>query len=311
MCPAETYGSDTSSARQNAPAQNSPEQTSPEQAAPYGGPANEQATALTPKRIRTVHLQRFKDEGQKFSMLTAYDAMMAEVLDDAGVEVLLIGDSAANVMQGSASTLSITVDELIVYGKSVVNGAQRALVVADLPFGSYEASPQLAVENGVRLMKEAGVHAVKMEADATLAPHVRAMVSAGIPVMAHIGFTPQSEHALGGFRIQARGEAKEKLLANGRALVDAGAFSLLAEMIPAEAMAELEAAVSVPTIGIGAGGAATGQVLVWQDMLGLSSGRLPRFVKQYADLRRVITEAVQQYRADISSGAFPAQEHTF
>ena len=297
MCPAETHSS---------------EQKSSEQSAPYGGPsAAEHAAPLTPKRIRTVHLQQFKDEGQKFSMLTAYDAMIAEVLDAAGVEVLLIGDSAANVMQGSASTLSITVDELIIYAKSVVNGAQRALIVADLPFGSYEASPQLAVESGVRLMKEAGVHAVKMEADATMAPHVRAMVSAGIPVMAHIGFTPQSEHALGGFRIQARGEAKEKLLANAQALVDAGAFSVLAEMIPAEAMAELEAAVAVPTIGIGAGNAATGQVLVWQDMLGLNGGRLPRFVKQYADLRGVITEAVQQYRAEVASGAFPAEEHTF
>ena len=286
------------------------EQASSEQAAPYGGTADNRAQQ-TPKRIRTLHLQRFKDEGQKFSMLTAYDAMIAEVLDAAGVEVLLIGDSAANVMQGSGSTLSITVDEMIVYAKSVVNGASRALVVADLPFGAYEASPELAVHNGVRLMKEAGVHAIKMEADATLAPHVRAMVSAGIPVMAHIGFTPQSEHALGGYRIQGRGEAKDKLLANAEALVEAGAFSLLAEMIPAEVMADLEAAVPVPTIGIGAGSAATGQVLVWQDMLGLNGGRLPRFVKQYADLRGVITDAVQQYRAEVASGAFPAEEHSF
>lgn len=308
MPPAETHAADPSR-----PEQPNPEHSSSEQTAPYSGPAasDGDAAALTPKRIRTVHLQRFKDEGRKFSMLTAYDAMIAEVLDAAGTEVLLIGDSAANVMQGSASTLSITVDEMIVYSKSVVNGARRALVVADLPFGAYEASPQLAVESGVRMMKEAGVHAIKIEADAALAPHVRAMVSAGIPVMAHIGFTPQSEHALGGYRVQGRGEAKDKLFADAEALVEAGAFSLLAEMIPAAVMAELEAAVSVPTIGIGAGSAATGQVLVWQDMLGLSSGRLPRFVKQYADLRGVITEAVQQYRAEISSGAFPAEEHTF
>lgn len=294
MCPAETHGSTSGSS---------------EQSAPYG--SADPASSPAPARIRTVHLQRFKDEGRRFSMLTAYDAMIAEVLDAAGVEVLLVGDSAANVMQGSGSTLSITMDEMILYAKSVVNGASRALVVADLPFGAYEASPELAVHNGVRMMKEAGVHAVKVEADSTLAPHVSAMVSAGIPVMAHIGFTPQSEHALGGYRVQGRGEAKQKVLADAEALVEAGAFSLLAEMIPAAVMAELDAAVRVPTIGIGAGNEATGQVLVWQDMLGLNGGRLPRFVKRYADLREVITSAVRQYRADVSSGAFPAQEHSF
>ncbi|WP_300343214.1 3-methyl-2-oxobutanoate hydroxymethyltransferase [Nesterenkonia sp.] len=289
------------------------ESSTPEQSAPYSGPsAGETGPAgLNPKRVRTVHLQRFKDEGRRFSMLTAYDAMMAEVLDDAGVEVLLIGDSAANVMQGRASTLSITVEEMIIYASSVVNGARRALVVADLPFGSYEASPEQAVASGVRLMKEAGVHAVKVEADATLVPHVRAMVSAGIPVMAHIGFTPQSEHALGGYRVQGRGEAKQRLMETAEALVEAGAFSLLVEMVPAEVMAELDAAVPVPTVGIGAGASATGQVLVWQDMLGLNGGRLPRFVKQYADLRGIITEAVGRFRDDVASGAFPAEEHTF
>ena len=266
---------------------------------------------LSPRRVRTVHLQRFKDSGHRFSMLTSYDAMTAEVFDQAGVEVLLVGDSAANVMQGSSSTLSITVDELLVYARSVVNGAGRALVVADLPFGSYEASPQHAVAAGVRFMKEAGVHALKMEGDASMAPHVRAMVSAGIPVMAHVGFTPQAEHSLGGYRVQGRGEARSRLFEDALALQDAGAFCLLVEMVPAPVMSELDEAVRVPTIGIGAGGGATGQVLVWQDMLGLSSGRLPRFVKRYADLRGMMTDAVGRFREDVASGAFPAEEHMF
>lgn len=263
-----------------------------DQTPPYGGPQND-AAAKTPTRIRTHHLQRFKDTGQKFAMLTAYDSMMANVFDEAGIEVLLVGDSAANVMQGSSSTLSITVDELLVYATSVVNGVSRSLVVADLPFGSYQASPEQAVHTAVRFMKEAGVHAVKMEAHAGTAPHVKAVVDAGIPVMAHAGFTPQSEHQLGGFRVQGRGDQSRKVLDDALALQDAGAFCVLVEMIPAELTAELDAALRIPTIGIGAGAATTGQVLVWQDMLGLNSGRLPRFVKQYADLRGIITEAVQ------------------
>lgn len=269
------------------------------------------AESQPPTKIRTVHLQRFKDEGRRFTMLTAYDAMIAAVLDEAGVDVLLVGDSAANVMQGRDSTLSITLDELIVFAKSVVNGASRAFVVADLPFGTYEASPQQAVESSVRLLKEAGAHAVKIEADGSYEHHVQALAAAGIPVMAHIGFTPQSEHALGGYRVQGRGEAKAELLESARRLEAAGAFSVLAEMVPASVMAELDTALTVPTVGIGAGNAATGQVLVWQDMLGLNTRRLPRFVKQYADLRGVITEAVGKFREDVASGAFPAEEHTF
>lgn len=278
---------------------------------PQGAAETPKAERVSPRRVRTLHLQRFKEAGQKFSMLTSYDAMTASVFDGAGVEVLLVGDSAANVMQGSGSTLSITVDEMLVYAKSVVNGADRALVVGDLPFGSYESSPRQAVETGVRFMKEAGVHAVKMEGDASMAAHVRAMTSAGIPVMAHVGFTPQSEHALGGYRVQGRGDAKARVLEDALALQEAGSFCLLAEMIPASVMAELDQAVTIPTIGIGAGGAATGQVLVWQDMLGLSAGKLPRFVQQYADLRGVMTEAVQRFREDVDAGAFPAEEHTF
>ncbi|TLP97998.1 3-methyl-2-oxobutanoate hydroxymethyltransferase [Nesterenkonia salmonea] len=281
-----------------------------EHTAPYGGPQND-AAAKTPKRIRTHHLQRFKDEGQKFAMLTAYDAMMANVFDEAGIEVLLVGDSAANVMQGSSSTLSITVDELLVYAKSVVNGVHRSLVVADLPFGSYQVSPEQAVLTAVRFMKEAGVHAVKMEAHAATAPHVKAVVDAGIPVMAHIGFTPQSEHQLGGFRVQGRGEHAEKVIDDALSLQSAGAFCVLVEMVPAQLTADLDAALRIPTIGIGAGNASTGQVLVWQDMLGLNNGRLPRFVKQYAELRRTITDAAHSFRRDVVEGTFPGEEHGF
>lgn len=273
--------------------------------------ATSSSERINPARIRTVHLRRFKEEGQRFAMLTSYDAMTAAVFDQAGVEVLLVGDSAANVMMGRGSTLPITTDELIVFAKSVVNGAQRALVVVDLPFGTYESSPEQAVQTAVRFMKEAGVHAVKVEGNASLAGHVRAMVSAGIPVIGHLGFTPQSEHALGGYRVQGRGEASRAVLADARAMEEAGAFAVLVEMIPAEVMAEVDAGLQIPTIGIGAGSAATGQVLVWQDMLGLGDGKSPRFVKKYADLRTVMTDAVSAYRNEVLDGSFPAEEHTF
>lgn len=275
---------------------------------PYGA---EQTPAVNPKRMRTVHLKQFKDAGQKFSMLTSYDAMTAQLFDAAGVEVLLVGDSAANVVMGRSTTLPITVEEMLVFAKSVVNGATRALVVVDLPFGSYEVSPQQAVETSVRVLKESGAQAVKLEGGAARAEHIRAAVAAGVPVMAHVGFTPQSEHAIGGYRVQGRGDAAEALRADALAVEEAGAFAVVMEMVPAEIAAQLESELTIPTIGIGAGAATTGQVLVWQDMLGLGSGRVPRFVKQYANLREVITEAVTAYRADVTAGTFPAPEHTF
>lgn len=279
---------------------------------PYSsGSASPDTAPLSPARIRTLHLRRFKDEGRKFAMLTAYDAQIASIFDQAGVEVLLVGDSASNVMMGRSTTLPITVDEMLVFSRSVVNGVQRALVVADVPFGSYEESPQQAVRTGVRFMKEAGVQAVKVEGDASMAGHVRAMVSAGIPVMGHVGFTPQSEHALGGYRVQGRGDAAEQVLTDARAMEEAGAFCVLMEMVPSEVAAQVEAELSVPTIGIGAGAGTTGQVLVWQDMLGLSEGRLPRFVKQYADLRSVISEGARAYADEVRHGTFPAEEHGF
>ncbi|MGZ2222986.1 3-methyl-2-oxobutanoate hydroxymethyltransferase [Glutamicibacter sp. HZAU] len=264
-----------------------------------------------PSRIRLHHLQKAKDNGEKFAMLTAYDVMMAEIFDSAGIEILLVGDSAANTVLGYESTLPISLDEMIVFTKAVANGAKRALVVADLPFGSYEQSPAQAVATAVRLMKEGHAHAVKMEGTAHYAEHVRAMVLAGVPVIGHIGFTPQSEHALGGYRVQGRGDAVAQMKHDAVALQDAGAFCILMEMVPSPVAAEIDAALKVPTIGIGAGNSTTGQVLVWQDMLGLGGGRTPRFVKKYADLREVIGTAVREYHQDVVAGTFPSAEYEF
>jgi 3-methyl-2-oxobutanoate hydroxymethyltransferase len=244
-------------------------------------------------------------------MLTAYDTMMAGIFDASGIEVLLVGDSAANTVMGYSSTLPITMDDMIVFAKSVVSGASHALVVCDMPFGSYEVSPEQAVSSAVRLMKEGGVHAVKLEGGAIFAPHVRALVAAGVPVMAHIGFTPQSEHALGGYRVQGRGDAGDLMITDAQALEAAGAFAVLMEMVPTSTARRVDEALHVPTVGIGAGGATTGQVLVWQDMLGLGSGKSARFVKKYADLRSVVAGAATAYREDVLRGTFPATEHEF
>lgn len=264
------------------------------------------------KKVRTVHLAQAKATGQKFSMLTCYDALTAQVFDRAGIEMLLVGDSAANVVLGYESTLTITLDEMIPLVAAVSRGASRAMVVADLPFGSYEQSPQQAVASAVHLMKEGGAHAVKIEADASMTEWIRALVRTGIPVVAHVGFTPQSEHALGGFRVQGRGEAAERVLEDAVALAEAGAFCVLMEMVTAETAHRVDEAVgAVPTIGIGASNVTTGQVLVWQDMMGLREGRVPRFVKQFAQIGKVMEDAARTYRNQVRSGEFPAAEHTF
>jgi 3-methyl-2-oxobutanoate hydroxymethyltransferase len=274
------------------------------ESAPYAAPA--------PSRYRTVHLQRAKDEGRRFSMLTAYDFQMAQIFDEAGVETILVGDSAANNMMGHATTLPITMDEMLVFAGSVVRGTRHAMVLCDLPFGSYELSPQQATESAIRLVKEAGVHAVKMEGGVRYAEHVRMMTDAGVPVMAHIGFTPQSENVLGGYRVQGRGEgAAQAMVAEATTLQDAGAFAVLMEMVPTDIARQVDEALRVPTVGIGAGPHTTGQVLVWQDMLGLRGGTMPRFVKRYADLRTVVGAAVRDYRRDVLEGSFPAAEHGF
>ncbi|MCC3271886.1 3-methyl-2-oxobutanoate hydroxymethyltransferase [Arthrobacter zhangbolii] len=286
----------------------SAEQPSPYAAAP-GTPAASAAPAL--KKIRISHLQQLKDNGGRFAMLTAYDQYAAGIFDEAGIEVLLVGDSAANNVMGHATTLPITMDEMIVFARSVTAGASHALVVCDLPFGSYEVSPAQAIESSVRLMKEGLVHAVKMEGGRHYVDHVRAMTAAGIPVMAHVGFTPQAEHALGGYKVQGRGEAGAEVVADAVALAEAGAFCVLMEMVPADIAAEVDAAVRVPTIGIGAGNATTGQVLVWQDMAGLRGGRQPRFVKAFADLRTELSRAAKEYADEVRSGSFPGPEHSF
>ena len=266
----------------------------------------------TVKKVRTVHLAQAKATGQKFSMLTCYDALTAQIFDRSGIDMLLVGDSAANVVLGYESTLTITLDEMIPLVAAVSRGASRAMVVADLPFGSYEQSPQQAVASAVRLMKEGGAHAVKIEADASMAEWVRALVRTGIPVVAHVGFTPQSEHALGGFRVQGRGDASERVREDAVALAEAGAFCVLMEMVTTQTAQLVDEAVgAVPTIGIGASNVTTGQVLVWQDMMGLREGRVPRFVKQFAQVGQVMEDAARAYRKQVRSGEFPAAEHTF
>jgi 3-methyl-2-oxobutanoate hydroxymethyltransferase len=290
---------------------------SAEVSAPYGnGPAAAAApSSETPKkpaaRIRTHHLQEAKTKGERFAMLTAYEQYTAEIFDQAGIEVLLVGDSASNNVFGNETSLPVTVDELLPLCRAVSRSAKRALVVADLPFGSYEVSPQQGVATGVRFLKEGLAHAVKIEGGKFYAETVRAMVQAGIPVMAHIGFTPQSEHSLGGYRVQGRGDDAARLIEDAVALADAGAFCVLMEMVPAETAAAVDAAVPVPTIGIGAGNVTTGQVLVWQDMAGLRGGKMAKFVKQYADLRTVLSDAAKAYGDDVRSGQFPGPEHSF
>ena len=281
-------------------------------AAPTTASASKPFDLDTVKKVRTVHLAQAKATGQKFSMLTCYDALTAQIFDRAGIDMLLVGDSAANVVLGYESTLTITLDEMIPLAAAVSRGASRAMVVADLPFGSYEQSPQQAVASAVRLMKEGGAHAVKIEADASMTEWIRALVRTGIPVVAHVGFTPQSEHALGGFRVQGRGEAAERVLADAVALAEAGAFCVLMEMVTTQTAQLVDEAVgAVPTIGIGASNVTTGQVLVWQDMMGVRSGRVPRFVKQFAQVGQVMEDAARAYREQVRSGEFPAAEHTF
>ncbi|MFG2646066.1 3-methyl-2-oxobutanoate hydroxymethyltransferase [Streptomyces sp. NPDC048370] len=225
--------------------------------------------------------------------------------------MLLIGDSASNNVFGNKTSLPDTVDELLPLVRAVSGAARQTLVIADLPFGSYEASAEQCFHTAVRFMKEAGAHAVKLEGGEEMVPQVELPARSGIPVMAHIGFTPQAEHSLGGYRVQGRGEDAQRLVSAAKALEAAGAFAVLIEMVPEHVGAEITRSVAVPTVGIGAGNGCDAQVLVWQDMAGLRTGRLPRFVKQYADVHGVLREAAQNFAADVAEGTFPAPEHTF
>lgn len=266
----------------------------------------------TPARYRTVHFQQMKDAGGKFAMLTCYDALTAAIFDEAGIETLLIGDSLGNVVQGQSSTLGVTMEDMITFSKAVVAGTDRAFVVADLPFGSYEASVEQAVASGIRLVKETGISAIKMEGGVEYAPHIQALTAAGVAVIAHTGFTPQSEHVLGGFRVQGReDDATQRMVQEAQVLQDAGATMLLMEMVPADVAAAVDEALTIPTIGIGAGNGTTGQVLVWQDAFGLNRGRVPSFVKRFAEVGDALSDAAKQYREEVLKAEFPDDEHSF
>ncbi len=269
------------------------------------------ATSTPRTKIRTHHLQKMKAEGHKWAMLTVYDYSTARVFDEAGIPVLLVGDSAANVVYGYDTTVPITIDELIPLVRGVVRGAQHALVVADMPFGSYESSPTQALASATRFMKETGAHAVKLEGGERVADQIATLSAAGIPVMAHIGFTPQSVNSLGGFRVQGRGDAAEQTVHDAIAVAEAGAFSVVMEMVPAELATQITGKLTIPTIGIGAGPNCDAQVLVWQDMAGLTSGKTARFVKRFGDVGSELHRAATQYANEVATGAFPAEEHSF
>jgi 3-methyl-2-oxobutanoate hydroxymethyltransferase len=283
-----------------------------QQPAPYGGaPASQSTPPSGRKRVRTHHLRQMKERGEKWAMLTSYDMYTAATFDEAGIPVLLVGDSASNNVYGNETSLPVTVDELIPLVRAVTRSVQYALVVADLPFGSYQGSPEQAFHTSVRFMKEANAHCVKLEGGAEMVPQVELLTRGGIPVMAHIGFTPQSEHNLGGYRVQGRGDAADRVLADAHAMQEAGAFAVVMEMVPGDVAAQVTKELAIPTIGIGAGNQCDAQVLVWQDMMGLRTGRLPRFVKQYADLHGVMVTAAEEFAADVAAGTFPGPEHTF
>lgn len=263
------------------------------------------------KRVRVRHFAQAKQAGTKIVGLTSYDFLTAGLFDQAEVDFLLVGDSAGNVVFGYDTTVPTTTDELIPLARGVVRAAKRALVVADLPFGSYESGPDDALHTAVRFMKESEVHAVKLEGGVRSAAQIERLVQSGIPVMGHIGYTPQSEHGLGGHVVQGRGDARESFLADAKAVEDAGAFAVVIEMVPEALATEVSQMLTIPTIGIGAGRHTDGQILVWTDLLGVATGRLPRFVRQYASLGQEMIQSVSTWRDDVRSGAFPDESHVF
>ena len=290
---------------QHTPAQDTA--TRPEVSGLYGGKRN--------RRITVRDIAKAKARGEKWPMLTAYDAMTASVFDEAGIPVLLVGDSAGNVHLGFDSTVPVTLDHMVMMAAAVVRGTRHALIVGDLPFGSYQEGPAQALRSATRLVKEAGVGAVKLEGGERSADQVRTLVEAGIPVMAHVGYTPQSVHAYGGHLVQGRGEeAAQQVLRDAKAVQDAGAFAVVLELVTAEIAAEATRSLHIPTIGIGAGPDCDAQVLVWTDMAGMTDwpgDRMPRFVKQYTRLREVLGDAARAFAEDVVGGAYPAEEHSF
>jgi 3-methyl-2-oxobutanoate hydroxymethyltransferase len=267
-------------------------------------------SSARPKRVRVHHLAEAKARGEKITMLTAYDAVTAQLFDAAGIDVLLVGDSIGNVMHGHTTTLPVTVDDMIPASRAVARAAQRALVIVDLPFGSYEAGPEQALATGVRIMKETGAAGVKLEGGRRSAAQIRALTDAGIPVVGHLGYTPQSENALGGPRVQGRGDAAGALTEDAVAVQDAGAIAVVLEMVPVDVAAQVTEVVRIPTIGIGAGPATDGQVLVWTDMAGMTEWS-PKFARRYAELGRALQQAARDYADEVRSGAFPDAQTSF
>lgn len=259
-------------------------------------------------KIRTSTLLALKQKGQRFSCLTSYDALTAEIFDEAGIEVILVGDSASNTVLANDGTVPITLDEMLVFGRAVARTAKSALVVLDMPFGSYEISAMQALENGIRAMKESGAAAIKLEGART--EQIKALVDAGIPVMGHVGFTPQSVHALGGFKVQGRGDSADDILRDCLAIQQAGAFAVVLEMVPADLAERITNELSIPTIGIGAGNKTDAQILVWTDFAGLGA-KAPSFAKQYLNLRQDLSNAAVNYRSEVLSGEFPTGEQSF
>lgn len=268
----------------------------------YGGVVN--------RRVHVRDLQAAKDRGERWAMLTSYDMLTAGIFEAAGIPVLLVGDSAGNNVLGYSTTVPVTVDELLPMVRAVVRSTSRPLVIADLPFGSFQGSPEQALTTAVRFLKEGGAQAVKLEGGQRMAPQVELLVSSGIPVMGHVGLTPQSENVTG-LRIQGRGEAADVLLDDALALQAAGAFAVVLEAVPAHLAERVTKELDIPTVGIGAGGGCDAQVLVWTDMAGLTPGKPLTFVKQYADLRGILTQATAAYADDVREGRFPGPEHSF
>lgn len=263
------------------------------------------------RRITTSDLAAAKLREEKWPMITCYDAMTAGIFDEAGIPVLLVGDSAAMVVYGFDSTIPITADDLIPLTAAVARGSQRALVVVDLPFGSYQESPTQALRTATRFLKEGNAHAVKVEGGIHMVPTIELLTQTGIPVMGHIGLTPQSVHQMGGYRVQGRGADGDKLIAEAKALVAAGAFAIVLEVVPHELATRLTAEVSVPVIGIGAGSNTDAQVIVWQDLLGMTSGKPAKFVKPYADLHSTMLDGVKAWSRDVVSGSYPDLDHSY
>ncbi|MDE6009434.1 MAG: 3-methyl-2-oxobutanoate hydroxymethyltransferase [Muribaculaceae bacterium] len=264
------------------------------------------------RKVTTRRLVEMKSRGEKISMLTAYDFSSAKILDEAGIDVLLVGDSASNVMAGNMTTLPITLDQMIYHAKSVMKGTKRALVVVDLPFGSYQGNSKEALASAVRIMKESHAEAVKIEGGSEIRESVERILSAGIPVMGHLGLTPQSINKFGTYNVRAREEAEaNKLIEDARLLEEIGCFALVLEKIPAELAKRVADQLTIPVIGIGAGGGVDGQVLVMHDMLGINKGFSPRFLRRYADLAGIMTDAVQNYINDVKSGDFPNEKESY